>query len=163
MQESIGGLQLFIIVITIIMLFAGIMGLTVNHANAFAVKDQIVQIIEKNDGFDFQEASSCLPNNCSYKPLAEIVEALQKDSYRTTGKCFQRDFSDASDVVIKQYQRDGRAGGSGNTSFCIARIPAKGNLGGYYYKVQVFYHLDIPILRSLINLKVNGETKRLYS
>ena len=37
MREGIGGIQLFLIVVILILVFAGIMSLTINHSNAFAV------------------------------------------------------------------------------------------------------------------------------
>ena len=52
MREGIGGIQLFLIVVVMVLIFAGVMSLTLNQANAFAVKDQIVSIIETAGGFD---------------------------------------------------------------------------------------------------------------
>ena len=37
-----------------------------------------------------------------------------------------------------------------------------GTLKGYYYKVYVFYQLDIPVLHSIFNFRSTGETKLLY-
>ena len=41
MREGIGGIQLFLIVVILILVFAGIMSLTINHSNAFAVKETV--------------------------------------------------------------------------------------------------------------------------
>lgn len=159
MRESIGGTQLFIIVVVLVILFSGIMALTINRANAFAVKDKIVQIIEKYEGFD----TKCDTANCSDKDdkeaLEEIVELLKTNSYRNSGQC-----DDSINTTgPKGFQRDGRhSSGNKASSFCIYKIKNSGNITSYYYKVEVFYSLDIPVLKSVFRLKTTGETKKLY-
>ena len=46
MKEAIGGVSLFQIVILFLLLFTGVMCLTINHSKAFGVKDEIINIIE---------------------------------------------------------------------------------------------------------------------
>ena len=46
MREAIGGISIFQIVILFILLFTGVMCLTINHSKAFGVKDEIITIIE---------------------------------------------------------------------------------------------------------------------
>ena len=41
MKESIGGTALFQITIVFLLLFTGVMCITINHSKAFAVKDEI--------------------------------------------------------------------------------------------------------------------------
>ncbi len=77
MKEAIGGTFLFNIVILFILLFTGIMTVTINRSKAFAVKDDIVGVIEKNNG----EISSLDGIH------DEIVEAMTNDSYRAVGTC----------------------------------------------------------------------------
>ena len=155
MKESIGGTQLFGIVITLILVFSGIMALTINHANAFSVKDQIVTVIEKYGGLDI--FTDYTTNNT----IQEIVELLQETSYRQQGKC-----PEALDgEQIQGYNRSGDMDNN-NASFCIVKIKAHSSSGtpqAYYYKVIVFYRLDLPILKSFLNFRVIGETKVLYS
>ena len=52
MKEGIGGIQLFLIVVVLILIFAGIMSYTLNQSNAFAIKDQLVSILESAGGLD---------------------------------------------------------------------------------------------------------------
>ena len=160
MKESIGGTQLFIIVVTLILLFSGIMALTINHSNAFTVKDQLVSIIEQAGGFDM-EASLY---NSRDDTLEKIVDALQERSYRQTGMCPN---GSGDDYKVTGYERDGTQTTVNNkSSFCIVRVSGKSPAGtpqNYYYKVIVFYSLDLPVINSLFNFKAVGETKALYS
>ena len=161
MKESFSGIQLFIIVVTIVLLFSGIMALTINHANAFAVKDQLVQIIEENESFDM-DASCESKDKCNDDTLKKMIDSLQHNSYRQSGKC--NTYSVQKDKIrISSYQRDGRPAKRDSAALCIYRIKEKNDIDSYIYRVEVFYNLDIPILKSVFNLKAVGETKRLYS
>ena len=51
MRESIGGTWLTGIVITFLALFAGFLAYSISYTKAFRVKDNIIQIIEQNEGF----------------------------------------------------------------------------------------------------------------
>lgn len=169
MREGIGGIQLFLIVVVMVLIFAGVMSLTLNQANAFAVKDQIVSIIETAGGFDTN--SICLYGNCkNQETLQNIVDALESNSYRQQGSCDDIPFNNDGNGVtvdIVGYQRNGDKTVSGKkSSFCIAKIDSNKSvdtLKGYYYRVYVFYQLDIPVLHSIFNFKSIGETKLLYS
>lgn len=169
MREGIGGIQLFLIVVVMVLIFAGVMSLTLNQANAFAVKDQIVSIIETAGGFD--TSSQCLYGDCKgQETLQNIVDALESNSYRQQGSCDEIPFSDDSNGVtidIVGYQRNGDKTLSGKkSSFCIAKIDSnksQDTLKGYYYRIYVFYQLDIPVLHSVFNFRSIGETKLLYS
>ncbi len=169
MKESIGMTQLFIIVVTLILLFSGIMALAINRANSFTIKDKLVNIIEKHGGFDMQsELSSFDYNDCNGskqdEPLMEIACALQETSYRQKGVCPEPD--GGGDYKVVGYQRNGSlTSGNGPSSFCIYRYDGKndnGTINVYYYKVVVFYHLDLPVIKNLLSFRAIGETKALY-
>ena len=163
MKESIGGTQIFIVVIALVLVFTAIMAFTINHSNAFAVKDQIVSIIESSGGFDMSAENiegSGLDNN---EVIEQIVDALQANSYRQVGRCPEPE----GNIEVEGYQRNGsKVMGNNKASFCIVKIPSVGDRGAvtkYYYQVIVFYSLDIPIVNELFNFKAVGETKPLYS
>jgi len=166
MKESIGGTQIFVIVIVLVILFTGIMAFTINYTNAFAVKDKIVSIIENNGYFDMQ---SSMPNEV----LQEIIDALKHYNYRQEGDCIlQADEANIDDNKVKviAYDRDGTETNHNNASFCIMRLSAdnaESGMGGisqvgYYYQVILFYSLDIPIINELFNFRAIGQTKILY-
>lgn len=141
MKESIGSTQLFIIVVVLVLLFTAIMTFTINRSNAFAMKDKIVTIIEDNQGVDSDTVD-------------EISDTLQASNYRQKGKC-----SSGSG-----YQRNGDSCTGSNCAFCLEEIDATGNemidRGSMkYFRVTVFYSLDIPIINDSFNFQMVGETK----
>ena len=175
MKESIGGIQLFLIVVILVLAFAGIMSLTINQSNAFAIKDQLVSILESAGGFD--TSAECVSGSCNtslkdQETLQKIIVSLDSNSYRQTGSCdniknsLNEKVSKKAEVV--GYTRTGEKTITGKKdSFCIAKIPAQktnseDTLKGYYYQIYVFYQLDIPIVNSLFNFRAIGETKLLY-
>ena len=50
MKEAVSATTIFQIVILFILLFTAIMCLTINNSNAFGIKDEIINIIEMNNG-----------------------------------------------------------------------------------------------------------------
>lgn len=160
MKEAIGGISIFQIVIVFILFFAGIMCLTINHSIAFGVKDEVVNIIQKN-------------GNVNDNTISEIANKLLENGYRITGKC-----PDGYDG----YNREGKKT-STQTTFCIKKsvvqeafnqdplIKCKGlcntieenELGMTYYEIVLFYQLDIPGLNDIMNFKMYGSTKVLFN
>ncbi len=141
MREAIGGTWIFQIVVFFVLLFTGFMCLSINHSKAFNVKNNIVKEIERQE-------------QVNDTAIANIVEYLQKAGYRTTGRCPDE---------YNGYNRDGQID-SRNSAFCIAPVQARGGAdmpNMQYYKVIVFYQLDLPIFRSVFNFSVSGDTKIL--
>lgn len=158
MREAIGGTWIFQIVIFFILLFTGYMCLSINHSKAFNVKNEIVKAIEREGGVDLQD-----PTNDP--AIQQIVEYLKKTSYRTTGKC--EDIKDKHGNITTMYYRFDRNGKpvNNNPAFCIG-MQTKPNGDGdlpdmSYYRIVVFYQLDLPIFRSVFNFKISGDTKLL--
>lgn len=170
MKEALGGISLFQIVILFVLLFTGIMCLTINQSKAYAVKDEIITIIE----------NAPLPTTGDYsfdeKTSKSIAAELHEAGYRTTGKC-------PSDKWIA-YNRDGISiSDKNNASFCIKAnnvaeafkndlidkcLNGKCNISTddypnmVYYDVALFYELDIPVVKYFMSFKIYGSTKILY-
>lgn len=145
MREAIGGTWLFQIVIIFVLLFTGFMCLTINHSKAFNVKNTIIKAIEREEGADL--------NNPSQDPaILKIVAYLREASYRTTGNCPNGYIG---------YNRDGLID-SRNSAFCIQKTVAKSSNDlpdMSYYRVVVFYQLDLPIFNEVFNFTVTGDTR----
>lgn len=140
MRSSFSAYFLFIIVITFIVLFTGYICISINQAKAFSVKNEIVNIIEKYED-DFAK---------------HIPEVLDKVGYHNSGDC-ETDYTG--------FKRNGEKIDNGrDAAICIKQVEnSSGVVTGYYYKVETFYQLDLPIIRSVFKLKSKGETKTLYS
>lgn len=156
MREAIGGTWIFQIVIFFILLFTGYMCLSINHSKAFNVKNTIVKAIEREEGVDLQ-------NPESDPAIQKIVEYLKQTSYRTTGSC-PNDIRDKSGRIVTRYYGFNREGklDNRNPAFCIAEQSVRSSSDMpimNYYRIKVFYQLDLPIFRSVFNFQVSGDTK----
>ena len=155
MKEAIGGTWLFQIVIVFILLFTGFMCLSINRSKAFNVKNYILETIQTYNG-DVNAA------------MSDIVEYMKTNAYRTTGKK-----SDSIDLKCGKeyacYNREGKKDNQ-NPVFCLVKIPVDSNKGClvndfddlpnmYYYRIEVFYQLDLPFFHDLFSFKITGDTK----
>ncbi len=155
MREAIGGTWLFQIVIVFVLLFSGFICLTINQSKAFNVKDRIIQTIQSHNGVEIY--GQC---NNDDGALCEIAKYLTDSAYRTTGTCSSG---------YQGYTREGKIASNNNAAFCLARIQSEtteafaGELPSVaYYRVEVFYQLDLPVFHDLFNFKVQGDTKTIY-
>ncbi|MBO7078517.1 MAG: hypothetical protein J6W64_01745 [Bacilli bacterium] len=162
MKEAIGGTWLFQIVIVFILLFAGYMCLSINHSKAFGIKSEIVESLSRHGGVDKKE----------------IQNILSKASYRTSGSCNKFEDQGAQRCTNPSgtkstpnkcwygYDREGKETSGSNATFCIKRISVSSENPElpqmFYYKVKVFYQLDLPVFNSLFSFVVNGDTTILY-
>ena len=162
MKEAIGGTWLMQLAIFFILLFAGYMCLSINYTRAFNVKDKIINEIERNGGI--KKLGSNVSDD---KTLKAISRYMKEVGYRVEGQC-------GSDYDYG-CNRDGNCTAINDSSstfaFCLKEVDA-GNtytakqeqefLYVRYYKVKVFYHLDLPVIRSVFNFDIKGDTKLLY-
>ena len=154
MREAIGGTWIFQIVIVFILLFTGFMCLSINRSKAFSVKDKIIQTLQSYNGVN-EEA------------ITDIVDYIKENSYRTTGvypdeitngACYNRNGEQVTSnpvFCIEPYNVKDVACSEGGT--CFNELPDM-----YYYRVIVFYQLDLPIFHDLFNFKMVGDTKTMY-
>lgn len=171
MRDSIGGVYLFNIVILFIILFTGIMCMTVNRTKAYSVKDAMIQAIELNSGVEttaFSGEASGI--------MVDIGEIASNFAYRETGDCNRN--SDEKNYI--GFDRTGKQdSNSSNTSICVRKVIVNKSEdvfalydedyylsgeapSGCYYSVKLFYSLGIPILKEVFSFSVQGETKTVY-
>lgn len=171
MKEALGGISIFQIVILFILLFTGIMCLTINQSKAYGVKDEIINIIQNVDIAKYSEYASYKLNSDT---TSKIAEHLQNAGYRTTGDCPSSEWIgyDRNGTEVKK-----------DAAYCIkvnnvsdayhsdikdkcAGGKCKPTSDDYpsmvYYDIVLFYQLDIPILKQIMNFKVYGSTKVLF-
>lgn len=143
MRESIGATWIYMIAIALVLLFSGYLTLSINYSRAFKVKNEIVNIIERNKGI----------NNES---ITEINTYLKKVGYRTTGDC---------PATSSGYSTAG-LGITNDPMYCVESVLAhestEESLEAYYFRVTVFFKLDIPIISSIFNFDVDGDSKTVY-
>ncbi len=148
MREGIGGTALFNIVIFFVILFTGYICISINYSKAFNVKNELVNIIKNQAGVCVGDSGIC------YNFKLQIQDYFNDVTYHSKGTC---------DDGWVGYNRNGDLLGSGasNAAFCVKGIRSTDN--SVYYQVQLFYQLDLPIIRSMFNLSVSGETPLIYN
>lgn len=172
MKEAIGGSWLYTLVIVFIALFTTFVSVTTNYTRTYKVKDQLISIIEDNNGVN-------------KNTLEQISSYLSSIGYGATGNCPNDDGENW--VPFSNDNTNGAVGYGGKINYCIYRhvvtcrtvSNTKGTAGkksvagklrgqGYnsipraYYGVAAFFRIDWPILNYIINLKVTGETAVLH-
>lgn len=147
MRESIGGSWLLTIVIVFIVLFTSFLALSINYSKAFKVKNGIVNIVEKNEGVS-NEAKS------------EIKKYLNTVGYIVYSTC--PSYTDVSNLEsARGFERSSSS--PNKYKYCIARvIDDSGNITKNYYKVTVFFRVDLPIFGDIFTFPITGETKPVY-
>lgn len=152
MREAIGGTWIFSIVVVFIVLFTSYLAISVNYSKAFRVKNGIINIIEKREGLtpDTQK---------------EITSYLSTAGYSVYSTC---DTTPADNDEI-QYKKGFESDSSGNKyKYCVIKTnvsEANGSalkLNKSYYKVTVFFRLDLPVIGDVFVFPVSGETKPIY-
>ena len=141
MKEAVGGLGITQIVIFFLILFSAYIAISINMNRAEKVKNEVISIIQKNNGFDS-------------RALAQIQDYMSSVGYRSTGKCEGdwKGYGSASSMSSKSL-------------FCIKEKELDGSTEfpkSAYYQVKVFFALDLPIFNDMFKLQLTGSTRRLY-
>lgn len=165
MREAIGGTWLFNIVIFFVLLFTAYMALSINSSKAYAVKNEVLSIIERNQGFSTKGNDST---------LVQIVDYLDSVGYRSVGSCSRKSDNTTKNIYWAGIARDGsfveNASNRNDMKICVKKIDIvdydkinNKNEVPYesYYRIEVFYNMDLPVIGSLIRLSVRGDSARV--
>ena len=165
MKEGLTAGPILLIVIFFILLFVGIMSTTLNRANASGVKNDVVQYIKNYRG-KFRDGTTATANLNS-----ELINTLKESDQYATGKCGEG---------FTGYTISGEVTTGANAVLCVRRYSAVNNfpddhgndrdiladidkVHGCYYVVQLYYSFYIPMISSLWNMRVTGQTPIVYN
>ena len=150
MRESIGGAWLVGIVIFFIVLFTGYLALSVNYSKAFKVKNEIISLIEENEGL-------------TDKTQEKIVKYLNSVGYYVYGKCNDIDSDYLDNTVNGKLIGYEKQGNTDKYKYCVyERSVQDDTLNRKYYRVTVFFKFDSPLLDNAFTFPVTGESKAVY-
>ncbi len=151
MREAIGSLSITQIVIFFLILFSGFMSVSINVNKAYKVRNEIITIIQKNNGFNEET-------------LTQIQEYMTEVGYRSKGTC------DADDGV--GYKASGYGNATGNNALmCVKQVAIEYETSNKtkpqfptaaYYQIKVFFSLDIPIINNVFRFALTGSTRKLF-
>lgn len=131
MREAVGNTFIIGIIITFVIVFIILFATSTSYTKAYKVKNRIIDIIEENNGL-------------SPAVYREIDDFLGGIGYR-----------------VNESNRacpDGGTNPSTSYRYCISTKPTN---KGVYYVVTAYMYFDVPILSTLLEMPVQGETKIL--
>lgn len=149
MRESIGGTWLLGFVVLFIVLFSGYLAVSINYTKAFKVKNQIINLIEQNEGFRASEFGN----------LASASDIELSASNNTEDKIYQyiKDIGYANTTILST-----KCNGKGSYytgGYCVRRVCTA---NGSYYKVTSFINIELPLIWTSFTIPITGETKTIY-
>lgn len=148
MREAMGGSWLIGIVMLFIVLFASFLAISINYSRAFSTKNEILSMIEKNEGFSVtpDPTPSCTDDSTQ----CNIQRYLKKVGYNISDniKCPEIYDDYAGNPMYTQ------PGG-----YCVKKTCTS---GGTYYTVTTYVRVELPIIFSALNIPVTGQTMSIY-
>ena len=150
MREAVGSYWLTVIVITFIVLFTGYLCLSINLNKSIKVKNEIINLIQKNNGLDS-------------KTLGDISDYLARVGYRTSGRCYDYEVPINSRGEISHNNVGLYCVNEMTTSYKPDSEYVKEQFPkSTYYQIRVFYTIDLPVVRNVFTFTLKGSSKKLF-
>lgn len=157
MREAVGSAFLVNLILVFIGVISALLVGSISYSKAYKVKNRILYVIEKYDGFDDtarKELASSL-RSVGYKISSGDNSSCESIYRKKLGSSFKRenllhgvnDGVKDFDYCVYKYTCDETGGSS-----CVAT----------YYGVTSFMHFDIPLIGGMLEFPVNGETSLVY-
>ena len=147
MREAIGGTWITQLVIIFMLLFVAFLALSLNYTKAFKVKNELLSIIEKNEGVTTGDDGTIgIINNYLKINGYKISKTCEIDSYGVT---------DLNNNTIELVTNNRK-----KYYYCIRKIasPSSNNEGKVFYKVNIFFYFNLPVLGDIFTFDINGAT-----
>ena len=151
MREAVGSAFL----VNLILIFIGVVSAlligSISYSKAYKVKDRIIYVIEKYDGFNESAANELdvALRDIGY-PLRSGNRSRCEGIYRQkAGSPFKEANLLHGDSVNSEYD------------YCVYKYEYETGIG-VYYGVTSFMRFDIPLLGGLLTFPVSGETSLVY-
>ena len=154
MRNSMGMTWTFQIMLIFILIFASFLAIYINFNKAFKMKNEVINIIERNEGIS--------DSNGRKKGAVQLIaNYLRGNAYSGTGYCPDetgwygvdslegRGINDLEPAVLqKKYH------------YCVRKVIGYDdkNFERAYYEVIVFFKFDLPVVGNIYNFSVEGET-----
>ena len=146
MRQAIGTTWLMQLVIVFTLIMVAFITLTINYTKAFKLKNEVISMIERNEGFnETQNGTVTLINNY-----------LMYNGYSVTGSCNSDEYGMISLNDVKS-----ELGVSGQKYYyCIQKIKRSSPTftDRVKYKIRIFYHFNLPILGDFLTFSIEGST-----
>lgn len=180
MKSNMANVWLLGIVVTFILLFSAYIIITVNYSTSFRLKNEVLDIIEKNRGvtnyykgnsrkaFTIGDETRSLVPTGNVGALQIINLYLLGNAYNATGNCPSEEYrygvSELETESIVDLVELNSSTESQKFHYCISKymtgIP--GPYNSSYYKVRLFFKFEFPVLQDFFSIKVEGMTNEIY-
>lgn len=147
MRETIGGTWITQLVIIFIFIFVAFLALSLNYSKAFRVKNETLNFIEKNEGF-------------TNKTVEKINNYLTYTGYNTTDTCEIGSYGVAK-LNNTAYEKVEKSGKDKEYYYCVEKVESPTTNFKYraYYKVELFFKFNLPVIGDIFTFRINGQTK----
>lgn len=142
MKEAVGNTFILSIMITFVVIFIILFAGSTSYTKAYKVKNRIIDIIENNE--DVKDNKGI-----SDSTFTEINQFLSETGYKIGNPNKSTCKSHGGNLVSNHNNR---------YRYCIERFETD---RGPYYGVTAYMYLELPVISSLIEIPVYGETKIL--
>lgn len=184
MRANIANIWIVGLVVTFILVFSAYIIITVDYSSTFQMKNDVLTIIEKNKGFTIYSGTN---GTSVAKPgttikmnvgaFRTINAYLSNSNYRAKGTCDRESgISNQKWIGVKSLKYNVSPSSYSSLIdtdpeddepfyYCIARFKTGRVNERYpsaYYVVQMFYKFEIPVLKELIPVRVEGVTDEIY-
>lgn len=147
MREAIGGTWFTQLIIVFMLIFVAFLALSLNYTKAFKIKNELLTIIEKREGLTTGAEGS----------IAIMNGYLKANNYGVTKSCEPGSYgiTDLNGTTAELVTNNSK-----KYYYCVTKIkaPSSNNEGKVYYKVNLFFYFNLPILGDIFKFDVNGST-----
>lgn len=140
MREAFGGTFTIQLILLFLAIYIAFIAVALNYAKAFRVKNQIINIIEQNEGFDFDNSAEGSTQN-------EINNYLRKVSY----------YVNLTNIKNNNINDNYKCYSAG---YCIEK-KATDDIEGTYYKVTTYVNIDMQVFNLNFTIPIQGETRKI--
>ena len=180
MKSNIASIWLVGLILTFLLIFSAYIIITVDYSATFKMKNEVLNILEKNKGFTIfagQNVDSVVKPGTTVLgnvgSLRTINAFLAGSSYGAKGPCARGragekwigvkslDYQTTSTGSLLDFSADDDT----HYFYCIARFKTGRTYETYpsvYYQVQLFYKFEIPILKEFLPVRIEGTTDEVY-
>lgn len=148
LRNSINGAWLFGIIITFMAIFIAYISISINYSKAYEMKTKMITIIEEYDGLN--------------PSTVEIINRIASNyGYRKTNTCEVED----GERLVGIRDEVPTINPKEPQNICVTRELKEATSYSekkYYYKLEVFFGFDLPLLGNLFTFRVSGETNAIY-
>lgn len=182
MKTGISSIWFVGLVITFLFVFSAYIIITVDYSKSFKLKNEVLNIIEKNKGMTLYVNGTNVDSTISGGTVVNKIGAiktinafLKASGYTAKGPCnvparaiavygvFALEFDNGKGWSnIGEQVTDKKK----EYYYCFAKYPT-GNIDNrvydsVYYSVELFYKFEIPVLREFLPIRIDGVTDEVF-